>query len=45
LSGLELKGKMLINLEIDENLVQEALELGGNHPKLAVVEEVLKEYV
>lgn len=36
---------MVINLEIDENLVQEALELGGNHTKSAVVEEALKEYV
>ncbi|AFY31961.1 type II toxin-antitoxin system VapB family antitoxin [Calothrix sp. PCC 7507] len=36
---------MVINLEIDENLVQEALELGGNHTQRAVVEEALKEYV
>ncbi|WP_193196081.1 type II toxin-antitoxin system VapB family antitoxin [Nostoc sp. MG11] len=36
---------MAINLEIDENLIQEALELGGNRTKRAVVEEALREYV
>lgn len=36
---------MVINLEIDENLVQEALEFGGNYTERAVVEEALKEYV
>ncbi|MBW4689590.1 MAG: type II toxin-antitoxin system VapB family antitoxin [Komarekiella atlantica HA4396-MV6] len=36
---------MAINLEIDENLIQEALELGGDRTKRAVVEEALREYV
>ncbi|MFN6501051.1 MAG: type II toxin-antitoxin system VapB family antitoxin [Nostoc sp. DedQUE01] len=36
---------MTTNLEIDENLIQEALELGGNLTKRAVVEEALREYV
>ena len=36
---------MAINLEIDNNLIQEALELGGHRTKRAVVEEALQEYV
>ncbi|MBE9035994.1 type II toxin-antitoxin system VapB family antitoxin [aff. Roholtiella sp. LEGE 12411] len=36
---------MAINLEIDENLIQKALELGGDRTKRAVVEEALREYV
>jgi Arc/MetJ family transcription regulator len=36
---------MAINLEIDENLIQQALELGGDRTKRAVVEEALREYV
>ncbi|MEH2147791.1 type II toxin-antitoxin system VapB family antitoxin [Nostoc sp.] len=36
---------MATNLEIDENLIKEALELGGHLTKDAVVEEALREYV
>ena len=36
---------MATNLELDENLIQEALELGGHHTERAVVEEALREYV
>jgi Arc/MetJ family transcription regulator len=36
---------MTTNLEIDDNLIKEALELGGNPTKDAVVEEALREYV
>lgn len=36
---------MTTNLEIDENLIQEALELGGHPTKDAVVEQALREYV
>ena len=36
---------MATNLEIDDSLMQEALELGGHRTKRAVVEEALKEYV
>ncbi|MBG1269192.1 type II toxin-antitoxin system VapB family antitoxin [Nostoc sp. WHI] len=36
---------MATNVEIDENLIKEALELGGNLTKDAVVEEALREYV
>jgi len=36
---------MAINLEIDENLIQEALKLCGDRTKRAVVEEALREYV
>ena len=36
---------MTTNLEIDENLIKEALELGGHPTKDAVVEEALREYV
>lgn len=36
---------MATNLEIDHNLIQEALELGGHRTKRAVVEEALQEYV
>jgi metal-responsive CopG/Arc/MetJ family transcriptional regulator len=33
------------NIEINENLLQEAIELGGNNTKSAVIEEALREYV
>jgi Arc/MetJ family transcription regulator len=36
---------MATNLEIDKNLIQEALKLGGHRTKRAVVEAALKEYV
>ncbi|MFS0519236.1 type II toxin-antitoxin system VapB family antitoxin [Nostoc sp. UIC 10607] len=36
---------MTTNLEIDDNLIKEALELGGHPTKDAVVEEALREYV
>ncbi|ACC79812.1 type II toxin-antitoxin system VapB family antitoxin [Nostoc punctiforme] len=36
---------MATNLEIDENLIKEALKLGGHPTKDAVVEEALREYV
>ncbi|MCC5645322.1 type II toxin-antitoxin system VapB family antitoxin [Nostoc sp. CHAB 5824] len=36
---------MTTNLEINENLIKEALELGGHSTKNAVVEEALREYV
>ena len=36
---------MATNLQIDDNLMQEALELGGHRTKRAVVEEALQEYV
>ncbi|WP_414518133.1 type II toxin-antitoxin system VapB family antitoxin [Nostoc sp. PCC 9305] len=36
---------MITNLEIDENLIKEALELGSHPTKDAVVEETLREYV
>ncbi|MBW4615405.1 MAG: type II toxin-antitoxin system VapB family antitoxin [Desmonostoc vinosum HA7617-LM4] len=36
---------MTANLEVDENLIQEALELGNQLTKRAVVEEALREYV
>lgn len=36
---------MATNLQIDESLMQEALELGGHRTKRAVVEEALQEYV
>ncbi len=36
---------MTTNLEIDDNLIKEALELGGHPTKDAVVEEALQEYV
>ncbi len=36
---------MSTNLEIDNNLIQEALKLGGHRTKRAVVEEALQEYV
>ncbi|MEH1915023.1 type II toxin-antitoxin system VapB family antitoxin [Nostoc sp.] len=36
---------MITNLEIDENLIKEALELGSHPTKDAVVEEALREYV
>jgi Arc/MetJ family transcription regulator len=37
--------KMATNLEIDHELIQEALKLGGHRIKRAVVEEALQEYV
>lgn len=36
---------MATNLQIDDSLMQEALELGGHRTKRAVVEEALREYV
>lgn len=36
---------MATNLQIDEHLIQEALELGEHRTKRAVVEEALQEYV
>ena len=36
---------MATNLQIDDSLMQEALELGGHRTKRAVVEEALQEYV
>ena len=36
---------MATNLQIDNELIQEALELGGHRTKRAVVEEALQEYV
>ena len=36
---------MATNLQIDDTLMQEALELGGHRTKRAAVEEALKEYV
>ena len=36
---------MATNLEIDNNLIKEALKLGGHRTKRAVVEEALQEYV
>jgi Arc/MetJ family transcription regulator len=36
---------MATNLEIDNELIQEALQLGGHRTKRAVVEEALQEYV
>lgn len=36
---------MTTHLQIDENLMREALELGGQRSKRAVVEEALREYV
>ena len=36
---------MATNLEIDNKLIQEALELGGHRTKRAVVEAALQEYV
>ncbi len=36
---------MTTNLQIDERLMQEALELGGHRTKRAAVEEALQEYV
>ncbi|MEA5625410.1 type II toxin-antitoxin system VapB family antitoxin [Nostoc sp. UHCC 0251] len=36
---------MTTNLEIDENLIKEALELSGHPTKDAVVEQALREYV
>ena len=37
--------KMATNLQIDNELIQEALQLGGHRTKRAVVEEALREYV
>ena len=36
---------MATNLDIDNELIQEALKLGGHRTKRAVVEAALKEYV
>lgn len=36
---------MATNLQIDDSLIQAALELGGHRTKRAVVEEALQEYV
>jgi Arc/MetJ family transcription regulator len=36
---------MATNLQIEDNLIQEALLLGGHQTKRAVVEEALREYV
>jgi len=36
---------MATNLQIDNSLIQEALELGGHRTKRAVVEAALQEYV
>lgn len=36
---------MATNLDIDNELIQEALKLGGHRTKRAVVEEALQEYV
>lgn len=36
---------MATNLEIDNELIQEALKLGGHRTKPAVVEAALQEYV
>jgi hypothetical protein len=36
---------MATNLDIDNNLIQEALKLGEHRTKRAVVEEALREYV
>ena len=36
---------MATNLEIDNDLIQEALKLGKHRTKRGVVEEALKEYV
>ena len=36
---------MATNLQIDNDLIQEALDLGEHRTKRAVVEEALREYV
>lgn len=36
---------MATNLQIEDDLIQEALLLGGHRTKRAVVEEALREYV
>ena len=36
---------MATNLQINDSLIREALELGGQRTKRAVVEEALQEYV
>lgn len=36
---------MATNLDIDNELIREALQLGGHRTKRAVVEEALHEYV
>lgn len=36
---------MATNLDIDNELIQEALKLGGHRTKRALVEEALQEYV
>ncbi|BAZ81558.1 type II toxin-antitoxin system VapB family antitoxin [Sphaerospermopsis kisseleviana CS-549] len=36
---------MMTNLEIDENLIKEALELSGYSDQSAVIAEALKQYI
>lgn len=36
---------MATNLQLDDDLIREALELGGHRTKRAVIEEALGEYV
>ena len=36
---------MATNLQIDNDLIREALELGGHRTKRAAIEEALREYV
>ncbi|HLO84185.1 MAG TPA: type II toxin-antitoxin system VapB family antitoxin [Nostocaceae cyanobacterium] len=36
---------MLINLDIDEKLIQEALKLGNHRHENAVINEALQEYI
>jgi Arc/MetJ family transcription regulator len=36
---------MATNVEIDPELIQDALALGGKHTKREVIEEALREYV
>ncbi|MFM2064304.1 MAG: hypothetical protein RLZZ507_3975 [Cyanobacteriota bacterium] len=36
---------MITNLEIDENLIKEALELSGYNDQSAVIAEALKQYI
>ncbi len=36
---------MATNLQLDDNLIREALELGKHRTKRAVIEETLQEYV
>lgn len=36
---------MKVQLQIDKNLLEEALGLGDNHNQETLIEEVLKEYI